>query len=333
MSIAEHYAIVIGINDYALDAMDLAGPVNDAQDFYQWLIAPNGANIAPEKVSCILSTDFMGERAHPTPDEIEVMFEPFIIGGTQGRYGKRLYIFAAGHGFGDPHDMRSTAIYAANAQKQFPWHVAVTHYAEWLRRHAVFDDIILIMDCCRTINSLHAIREPQYPVTRGHPAADRVHYFYGFAVGRNQIARERQFEDGKYHGIFTQAVLHALKTMPPIAGQITGQALKNQIHNIIDGLAGDVSVDPPEIQLDSHRDVVFLTRKSADADPIQVTLEPHSGQEILVVLNGAYQEIFRQPATAPTMTITLTPGLYKILVDNTQRQTLFEVPNNEHITL
>ncbi|MDJ0731093.1 MAG: caspase family protein [Crocosphaera sp.] len=329
---AEHYAIVIGINKY--DALqDLEGPVNDANEFYKWLCAPQGGDLDPEKISCILSTDYSSEKGHPTPNEIEALFEPFIEAGIQGKYGKRLYIFAAGHGFGDPSDMRATAIYTANTKKQFPWHVAITHYAEWLRRNAVFDEIILIMDCCRIINSLHGIREPQYPDTQGHPQAHKISYFYGFAVGRDQKAREREFENGQYNGIFTKTLLDALKTTEPKNGKITGQLLKNQIHNSIDGIAGNTSIEPPEILLDSRRDIIFLSRQAADTHQVQVSINQHRGQEKIVVFNGAGEEVERQMAMTSSLTFHLKSGLYKVVVADTNREELFEVPKNEQIAV
>ncbi|MCI5145853.1 MAG: hypothetical protein D3923_10065, partial [Candidatus Electrothrix sp. AR3] len=281
----------------------------------------------------ILSTDFTADVAQPTPNQVESLFEPFVVKGVQGRYGKRLYIFTAGHGFGDPGNMGKTALYAANARKMFPWHIAVTDYAEWLRCHAVFDEIVLIMDCCRTINSYHEIRKPQYITSRGNPDADRVRYFYAFAVGRGRVAREKEFADGRSSGIFTKAMLDALKITKPEQGQVTGQLLKNHIHNSINRFAGQVQIDPPEIRLDSNRDIVFLNRKQAGSTQLKITLTPYTGEEVLVLFDGSFQEIRQEKATKASMTLELEPGLYKIAVKNTNRQNIFEVPSHEQITV
>ncbi|MCI5221626.1 MAG: hypothetical protein D3924_02830 [Candidatus Electrothrix sp. AR4] len=121
----EHHAIVIGLDDYPVSGLaSLKGPVNDAEDFYAWLCDPNGGNLAEKNIHRILSTDFKTasntETVQPVPNQIEALFEPFVTGGLQGPCGKRLYIFAAGHGFGDPGNMGSTALYAANAKKNSP---------------------------------------------------------------------------------------------------------------------------------------------------------------------------------------------------------------------
>lgn len=337
-----HHAIVIGLNDYPVSGLaSLKGPVNDAEDFYAWLCDPKGGNLAEKNIHRILSTDFIAETdeevsretVQPVPNQIEALFEPFVTKGLQGPCGERLYIFVAGHGFGDPGDMGSTALYAANARKTFPWHVAITDYVDWLRRHAVFDEIVLIMDCCRTVNSHHTIREPQYPTSKGRTAADQVRYFSAFAVGRGRVARERRFEDGRDSGIFTRAVLNALRTARPRRGKITGQMLKDQIHNSIDKFAGEAQIEPPEIRLDSYRDIDFLRRRTAESVPVHVVLEAYSGEEILVLFDGSFKEIKREKAVSETMTLDLEPGLYKIAVKDTGRQEIFEVPNNARITV
>ncbi len=330
----DHHAVVIGIDDYPVSGLaPLKGPVNDAEDFYVWLRDPKGGDLQKENIHCIISKNFSTESAQPVPNQVEALFEPFITEGVQGRYGERLYIFAAGHGFGDPGDMGQTALYAANARKMFPWHIAITNYVDWLRRHAVFDELVLIMDCCRTVNTYHTIREPQYPTSKGRSAADQVRYFSAFAVGRGRVARERRFEDGRDSGIFTRSLLNALKTARPRQGRITGQVLKDHIHNSMDKFAGKARIDPPEIKLDSNRDITFLYRRAAEAVSVTVILEPYSGEETLLLSDGTFKEIRREKAKAATVILDLEPGLYKIAVSNTGRQEIFEVPNNERITI
>ncbi|WP_339136281.1 MAG: caspase family protein [Candidatus Electrothrix sp. GW3-4] len=328
----EHHAIVIGINHYPVSGLSaLKGPVNDAEDFSAWLRDPQGGNVPQAHIHSILSSDFAQDAALPFPNQVETLFEPFITKGVQGRCGERLYIFVAGHGFGDPGDMGTTALYAANAQKMFPWHVAITDYVDWLRRHAVFDEIVLLMDCCRTVNSYHEVKEPQYPTTKERTGADQVRFFFAFAVGRGRVARERRFEDGRDSGIFTRTLLYALQTARSQQGKVTGQQLKDQIHNSIAAFAGEARIEPPVIRLDSYRDITFLYRKSAQAVPVRVVLEPYGGAETLVLSDGNFQKIREEKANSSTLTLELEPGLYKIAVKNTDRQQIFEVPNHAGI--
>ncbi len=328
----QHHAIVIGINDYPKSGLkSLKGPVNDAREFYAWLRDPAGGNLPEANIRQILSADFPAQSGCPTPNQVEALFEPFIGDYYDGKKeGGRLYIFAAGHGFGDPGDMSRTALYAANAKQMFPWHIAVTDYVEWLRRHAVFDELVLIMDCCRTVNVPYQIREPQYAASQGHFNAEQVKYFYAFAVGRGREARERPFEDGINAGIFTRAVLDALRNARPIQGEVTGLALKNHIHNSIARFAGDSEkAEPPEIRIDSSRDIMFFKRKTAGTVPVRVKLASYIGNETVELRDGSTGEIRQMQADAADLTLELKPGLYKIAVKNTGREKLFEVPNNE----
>jgi len=161
-----------------------------------------------------------------------------------------------------------------------------------------------------------------------------VKYFYAFAVGRGQEARERRFDDGKRYGIFTRTILEALRvTRPDEQGRVTGQLLKDHIHNSLDKFAGNVQVEPPRIQLDSANDITFFRRKNAAGMPVQVDLQPYSGTETLVLYNGEFKEIRQEKASAASLSFALEPGLYKIAVSNTGRQKIFEVPNNERITV
>ncbi|MCI5221627.1 MAG: hypothetical protein D3924_02835 [Candidatus Electrothrix sp. AR4] len=189
------------------------------------------------------------------------------------------------------------------------------------------------MDCCRTVNSLHTIKEPQYPTSKGRSAADQVRYFSAFAVGRGRVARERRFEDGRDSGIFTRAMLNALRTTRPRQGKVTGQMLKDHIHNSIDKFAGEAQIEPPEIRLDSYRDINFLRRRTAEYIPVYIVLEAYLGKETLVLFDGSFKEIKQEKAVNETMTLDLEPGLYKIAVKDTGRQKIFEVPNNERITI
>ncbi|WP_417910232.1 caspase family protein [Candidatus Electronema sp. PJ] len=332
----KHHAIVIGINNYPLIGLDpLKGPVNDANDFCAWLRDPAGGNLPPENIQRVLSSDFNPKDALPTPNQVETLFEKFIGDYYDGKKeGERLYIFTSGHGFGDPRDIGKTALYAANAKRMFPWHIAVTDYAEWLRSHAVFDEIVLIMDCCRTVNLPYEIREPQYVVGQGSIGADSVRYFYAFAARRGSAAKERKFEDGRISGIFTKALLDALKVASPDAqGQVTGQQLKNHLHNSIGRFAGNVTIKPPDIMLDSTQDIVFCKRKAAATIPVKVSLTAYTGAETLVLYDGSFREIRQVQATTSPLTLALEPGLYKIAVKNTGRQKIIEVPNNEQITV
>jgi len=137
---------------------------------------------------------------HPDRADIDALFRPFYEAGQGARVGERLYIVAAGHGISDGIDLHSVALLTADATADDPLHVAMVKRAEWFRRHAAFDEIVLFADCCRDAPGLE-LALPGWPerwnAGRAHPRASRVRYLHGFAAGYGKKARERDFGDGR----------------------------------------------------------------------------------------------------------------------------------------
>ena len=78
---AEDFAVVVGIMRYP-GISDLDGSENDARNFRDWLVSPNGGNVAAGQVHLILSSNYPGEddplRARPTTLEVDGAFEKLI---------------------------------------------------------------------------------------------------------------------------------------------------------------------------------------------------------------------------------------------------------------
>ena len=108
--------------------------------------------------------------------------------------------------------MNSAALFAANADVLFPVHLAVIKYVDFFRRAWAFDEVIAVMDSCRSTNPLLEVNNPPLPRIRPHPNADKVRVFRAFAAGFDQTARERAI-DGVTRGIF-MAALSSLGRLP-----------------------------------------------------------------------------------------------------------------------
>ena len=341
MSQTDHYAIVVGITTYPDSSLpNLKGPVRDAEIFCEWLTDPDCGDLDMQNIECLLTTNFHPpdptgpQDAHPIPNEIDALFEKFVSKGLQGRVGKRLYIFVAGHGFSDPQDTETNCLYAANARSYFPYSTAVTHYASWFHRNAVFDEIVLIMDCCRTTNPMHCVNPPPLPVLQGSARASKVRRFNAFATGWGQETREKDVGDGSWCGIFTEALLRALKNAKPNSqGLVTGMIIKNYVHNVINSVAGNISVNPPDIQVDSSRDLIFRQTANAATHSVEVFLETYTGQETLVFYDSSREEFYQESPANRSIKVDLEPGFYKVVVANTDRKELFEVPADEKVTV
>ena len=331
----DDHAIVVGINEYP-ELTSLKGPCTDAKRFAEWLADPDGGNVPKGNIRVLMTTDFHPpgpsdvNDVHPVEDEINQLFRPIVKNGVEnGHVGRRLYIYMAGHGFADPLNMDTAALYAANAEFSFVPHIAGTSYANWFGRNGIFDEIILVMDCCRTTMPMQSIRPPPLHDTSNASQAARVKTFYAYGTSWGATARERQMK-GSVRGIFTTALLQAMRNARPNnRGNVTGQIIKNHIHNIIAEVADGTEIAPPEIQLDSNRDIAFLVRESAHKIGVIVTLTPHQGDEVLVVTDGGGKEISKVTCATNQVDLELGSGLYKAAIQGTNRSNLFEVVGSD----
>jgi hypothetical protein len=343
MSNCDHYAIVVGIKTYPDSWLgNVCGAERDAKEFCEWLLDSEGGDLKKENVDLLCTSDFYPhsspqsvKQAHPIPDEIYDLFRRHISrAGEVESIGKRLYIFVAGHGFADPQNMSSVGLYTADAEKLYPCHIAVTYVAEWFARQALFDEIILIMDCCRSHHLQYKVSEPYLPELQGSRNASKVRIFRAFAVGWGQTARAKKFDDGKYHGIFTEALINALRNANPNdKGEVSGEIVKNYVHNTIHEIAEEVEVAPPDIDV-SDPDIVFTKRKAGATSPVRIFVTAYTGEEKLVLLRGddnGLSEYCRVVAASPMVSLNLAPGLYKVIVESTNRTGYFEVPSDVQV--
>jgi tRNA threonylcarbamoyladenosine modification (KEOPS) complex Pcc1 subunit len=107
--------------------------------------------------------------------------------------------------------------------------------------------------------------------------------------------------------------------------------IKNYVHNVIDSIAGDIAVNPPEIQVDSNRDIIFKESANTAIHSVEIVLETHTGQETLVIYDSIGNELLQETAVNRSVKVDLEPGFYKVVVANTDRKKLFEVPADEEV--
>ncbi len=344
-------AIVVGIQTYP-GIGSLEGPCRDALLFAEWLEKTDGGDLPGERIETCLSTDFSPppdgrpEKTRPDREDIEGLFRPFLEKGVRGEHaGRRLYLFVSGHGFSDAAEsyknVMNTALYTANAGRIVGLHVAITSYAEWIAQSAVFDEIVLIMDCCRTKSLLHSYTCPQLPSINPNPSKTHaVRKFYAFAAPWGHAAKEKAMPhmNNDVYGIFTVALMEALeKARPNRQGNLKGEDVKQYIHNVIDGIAGETAISPPEIYLGTGQDIIWLKRRSSakrHIPEVTIRLESHTGTEVCVIANGRLEELHRIPFEENKLLCPLEPGLYKISIAGTDRHQLVELLNDDiEITL
>jgi Caspase domain len=267
------YAIIVGIEVYpAFDPYGpLKGPENDALAFRDWVISPTGGNVPNDKdhVALIVSSDY--KPAPQTPDEARPMvmdvwnaFERLQNKAQQNanngeglQVGRRLYIYMAGHGFAPRDDQ--TALLMANATRDRTgpvYHILGQYSADWLFKAKYFEEVILLMDCCRELYPVMGLNM-SFGEQNAPGAVDKVKRFYGYATKWSRLSREKEI-GGKRRGIFTATLLKALEggAVDPETGELTARSLSDYLYTNMETFLNDAEKEndeiPKEPEVDFH---------------------------------------------------------------------------------
>ncbi|RWQ45535.1 MAG: hypothetical protein EOS82_24585 [Mesorhizobium sp.] len=235
---SQDWAIIVGVKDYWDNSFNtLEGPVSDAESFYNWLIDQRGGNIPanrepsednPSRIKLVKSNGRPEAASHARPTGDEVYAAGVDITDWLGRHretGRRLYIYMNGHGCTpiNAEQAESVALLMANASSteallNFP----ATACAKYMRRRGHFEEVVLIMDCCRSRAS-NAISPPYY-VTYGDTTRGG-HIVEAYATNWDSQAHEFCYPPAKQkRGAFTHALLDCLSS-----GKLTGSQLRQSV--------------------------------------------------------------------------------------------------------
>jgi uncharacterized caspase-like protein len=233
-------AVVVGIRRYA-DANDpsgwigdLNGPDNDAEAIAAWLTKPDGGGLPPDHVRVVRSADVpdpfpeggVAPHQQAVENELNALAE-LPTTAVEGQYaGRRLYVYVSGHGYARHAD--EAALVTAEARKRRPLNVLVTSWVNWLYTAGRFKEYVLWVDCCATRTPLTFLK----PCDRDEevsPNAASSRRFMAFAAGFDKRAVENQMSDGKWHGVFTYALLQGLEGAA--AGEVTSDSLRDYLRN------------------------------------------------------------------------------------------------------
>ena len=183
------YMLMIGVNDYKDDALDLRFPVKDAQAFSAALESSAKKLLGADKVFVYnVQSKIDTSPVYTTPERAGVMKALQEI-GSKAKTNDVLFIFFAGHGVMQGADHTFTFL-TADASKINPVGVSTTDLKSWLSPEGPFhmmpNKTVLVYDAC---NSGQAAKEMM---------AD-------LALARDGDAteRQRQIEDlGDKQGVF-----------------------------------------------------------------------------------------------------------------------------------
>jgi hypothetical protein len=291
---ADDYAVVVGISHYPnLDSLN--GPENDARAFEAWLRAEDGGQVPAANITRILSSDPLPAPPlipEPTVVRLDQAFEQLIDRSTNngGKGGRRLYVYLAGHGFAPT--LEDVVLLMANAApKRTGHHLAGRLYANWFRKASFYDELVLIMDCCRENYPRIPVRPPPWEDRNGgHPSR----YLYAYATQFSQASREGPDPDSKeIRGLFTLALLAGLRdAQRDAAGRLKTSVLAAFVYNYMQLTAEKVvgsPVEDPEFDYRTNREVVFDPVGHAPPQPVwtvKVHLTPANKGATVELVNG-----------------------------------------------
>jgi hypothetical protein len=274
------WAIVVGIDTYFDSSLPaLKGPENDARAFYDWVTAGDGGDVPESQALLVLSSKFPRPfaalaDAKPTVKEIVELFDILRARAAKNaeegigyRAGDRVYLFFAGHGFAPSHRQDQTALLVADADLNASQlsHILGTYMADTLYFLRLFDEVFLFMDCCRSSSECAQLFMPYGDDTA--PDFDQVRRFYAYGARAGKEARERDFGEGTFHGIFTRTLLDGLRGAaydPEEPARITAESLQNLLYNAYpDHMDPALRADPaipnePEVVFERKREKLVV---------------------------------------------------------------------------
>jgi len=276
----DHYAIVIGIDSYSqLPALKAAR--KDASDFMQWLIADEGGGLELKNIKRVFSPDdFPANPSDARPTQIDVEDALTKFGIRNGKIGKRLYFYFAGHGIGPQFD--DVGMLMAHASEQtLKRNIGLRPYRLFFRSSGVFDEIVFFLDCCRDSRPGIATGEPDFTLT---PSGNQIDI-------QDFVLMAAEYGMNAFHailpgsteprGVLTRAILEGL-TKPEAAdeqGRFTASSLRNYVKMRVPELTQVPNLkqvprsDPAEL----GHEIIFSTIPNSQLKTVKVRITSPAG--------------------------------------------------------
>jgi hypothetical protein len=305
---ADDYGVIVGIRDYP-QLLPLAGPVADACAFYEWLVSPEGGDVPPEHACKVLSPPEPAPdpmRAPPMLGDVQVELDRLQQIGFEhdGRAGRRLWLYLAGHGVAPT--AGDAALLMANADRNRLYHLPAAPYLNWFRTAAMFDEVVVIADCCREYVGGGHLPPFYLPWSEmASPGAD-VHYFTAFATKWSRVAREKPVDgNGEVRGLFTRALIEGLKH-----GRGTPKLLESYVHQRLPELC-----DPNEFQVpvfDYDIDLTLAATVAPKPCTLRIAFAADDPAVTVAVLDGKFAELESFAMSGGSRDVPVDAGLYAV---------------------
>src|ERR1044071_8234786 len=301
------FALVIGIDHYP-HFRSLKGAVNDAQRFYDWLTRADGGGVDPVNVQFAPSQP---GQPRPLKDQIDAALETLVRAAQAAGGGRRLYFHFSGHGGGGA-PIDDVALLLAEWSRTVGGRaLSADKYRQELIGLHVFEEIVVLLDCCRrTAKSIRGLK-PRLRLEPGPGCATMD--FIAYATEAGGLACESSDTDGEWHGELTRCLLDILRAHGGISAGELKRILFGRLQKtgrraeIVDGL-------PPNSTFGPRGPLPVL----------EITFKEAIGEVTLIARNaGNLVPIGSWPVDLGPWRQLLPNGLYRI-EDTTGKHMIFE---------
>ncbi|HTV01479.1 MAG TPA: hypothetical protein VMF13_13100 [Luteitalea sp.] len=349
---ADDFAIVVGIATYPDfgespgDARNLLAPDDDAADVVAWLKDANGGAVPDDHVRVVRSSLVPpGTSGSPWPskdgvlqefDRLEQLSQVSSSAGSGARVGRRLYVYAGGHGFA--RKRKEGALFAADATRIRRHHVFTSAWLEWFANAGYFDEAVLWMDTCMWPDSTTILEPVGY---RPLVARQTARMFSAYAARFPLQAVERRIDGGPVRAVFTHALLEGLRggAADPMTHEVTSARLRDYLTNHMrdhlptEDLENPLISKEPDFGFDD--DIVFCTLPVLKATRVTLLGFPGAseGRSLSIVGGSPPAEVATATVQAQKASVTLAPGLYFLQMANPLFAKGFQVPGGDHATV
>jgi hypothetical protein len=296
----EDYAIVVGINAYPRLRI-LRGALSDAGRFAEWLMLPEGGGLPERNVHVISGPEAVPtnlREARPVQEDIDEVLTRIGV-ERNVRIGRRLYFYFAGHGFG-PSFNDIGMLMAHAATRLLKRNIGLGPYRRYFHDHALFDELVFIVDCCRDRTRGIETTGPDFTNMPDGPLGQVLDFTMMAAAYGEKAFEPTNGPGAEPRGLLTRAVLEGLQdpAATDASGRFTSRSLEVYVKRRVPELAEDAKmrqepeVDPPQ------NEIVFGT---APTQMITVRILAPAGLAGDLVLRDAnMDELERRPAAEAT---------------------------------
>ncbi|MDM0109847.1 caspase family protein [Variovorax sp. J22R24] len=365
---ANDLAILVGISKYYSPTFkELSSPLNDVELMKDWLLRKDGGNMDPNRVFLITTTaDRIADKSwrqwRPSLAEFKDAFDQRVTDqdGKFIRQPGRLYLYFSGHGFAEWATLKDrgsmdAALVSANSVEDTPDNICGSFFAQVAHMHSLFEEIVLIMDCCRNASVKSSYARPAYPIPV-FPKANSAKGIAIFAAPHGSSTPERAFGErgGKVYGILTNALISCLETATPDDSRgLSSLTLMKQLDQRWHEFSDDPTTSGFRFSpMDSE--MIFFNASSKLLTQRICLSHPLTAATTVIVSDGKFNTLFtiwlqndvavlrdRAGNVAPLpisseneFSVLLEPGLFRvILAGDRSGEQLFQSSEGAHVKL